>query len=157
MVAWRPAWVIFVPGQVGHVEHVHRLLAEGHDMGRGDVEVELAERRREVVEQARPVEARHLDHGLAVRQGVVDGHLGRHVEGLGALLRRALAVHEVGDLHLALERPLDRFGDPLGPAQLVLVPVEGARQDDGVERHAVRGGEDLRVDDVAARGRAGAR
>ena len=48
------------------------------------------------------------------------------------------------------------LGDPLGPAQLVLVPVEGAGEDDGVERHAVRRGEDLRVDDVAARRRAGA-
>jgi hypothetical protein len=63
---------------------------------------------------------------------------------------RALAVDEVGDAHLALQRPLDRGGDPLGPAQLVLVPVEGAREHDGVERAAVRGGEDLGVDDVAA-------
>ena len=40
--------------------------------------------------------------------------------------------------------------DALGPAQLVLVELEGAREEDGVERHAVGGREDLRVDDVAA-------
>ena len=75
---------------------------------------------------------------------------GSDVEGLRPLARRALAVDEVGDLHLALERPLDRGRDALGPAQLVLVPVEGAREEDRVERHAVGGREDLRIDDVAA-------
>ena len=82
---------------------------------------------------------------------------GGDVEGLrAARCGGPLAVDEIGDPDLALERPLDGGGDALGPAQLVLVAVEGAREEDGVERHAVGGGEDLRVDDVAARRRAGA-
>ena len=44
----------------------------------------------------------------------------------------------------------------LGAAQLVLVALEGAGDEDRVERAAVDGGEDLRVDDVGAGRRAGA-
>ena len=43
------------------------------------------------------------------------------------------------------------------PAHLVGIEVEGARQEDGVERQPVGGREDLGVHDVAAGGRAGAR
>ena len=36
--------------EVGHVEHVDRLLAEGGDMGRGNVEIEIGNLARDVVE-----------------------------------------------------------------------------------------------------------
>ena len=39
--------------QVGDVEHVDHALAEGRDMGRGDVQIELGQRGRQLVEQAR--------------------------------------------------------------------------------------------------------
>src|SRR4051794_24027645 len=42
-------------GEVGDVEDIDRLLAEGRDMGRGDVEVELPDDGREVIEQPWPV------------------------------------------------------------------------------------------------------
>src|SRR3979409_2233266 len=60
--------------QVGDVEHVAGALAEGRDMGRGDVEVELRNRRRQLIQKAWPVEAGHLDHGVTVRPLIVDGH-----------------------------------------------------------------------------------
>ena len=59
--------------QIGDVEHVAGALAEGRDMGGGDVEVELRDRRRQFVKQTRPVEAGDLDHGIAIRPLVVDG------------------------------------------------------------------------------------
>ena len=65
-----------VADEIGHVEDVDRPLAEGRDMGRGDVEVEVGDRPREVVEEARPVEAGGLDHGELVRQRIVDADLG---------------------------------------------------------------------------------
>ena len=45
-------------GQIGDVEHVDRLLAEGGDLRRGDVEVEAEQRFGDVVEQ--PVRSRPL-------------------------------------------------------------------------------------------------
>ena len=56
----------------------------------------------------------------------------------------------------SLQRLLDQRGDALAAPHLVLVGVEGAADDDGIERAAVGGGEDLRVDDVGVAGRAGA-
>src|SRR5450755_4985023 len=43
--------------QVGDVEHVAGALAEGRDMGGGDVEVKLRDRGGQLIQQARPVEA----------------------------------------------------------------------------------------------------
>ena len=42
-----------VAEKIGHVEDVDRALAEGRDMGRGDVEAEVRDRPGEVVEEAR--------------------------------------------------------------------------------------------------------
>ena len=36
----------FAASQIRHIENVDRLFAKGHDMGGGDVEVELANRGR---------------------------------------------------------------------------------------------------------------
>lgn len=47
--------------QVGDIEHVAGALAEGRDMRRGDVEVELRGRGGQLVEQAGEVEAGDLD------------------------------------------------------------------------------------------------
>ena len=48
------------------------------------------------------------------------------------------------------------WADARGTAQLVLVAVEGARDEDGVERQTVGGGEDLGIDDIGASRGAGA-
>ena len=61
-----------------------------------------------------------------------------------------------GSQALARQHVLDQPADALGAPPLVLVAVELAADQDGVERAAVGGGEDLRVDDVAAGRRAGA-
>src|SRR6266404_1483929 len=50
--------------QIGDVEHVAGALAEGRDMGGGDIEVQLRYRRRQLVQQARAVEAGNLDHSV---------------------------------------------------------------------------------------------
>ena len=68
----------------------------------------------------------------------------------------ARLAHRVGQPDLAAQRLLDQFADARGAARLVLVAVEFARDRDGVEREAVGGGVDLRVDDVGAGQRAGA-
>ena len=54
------------------------------------------------------------------------------------------------------ERLFDVGGDPLSAPQFVLLALEGARDEDRVEREAVGRGEDLSVDDIAAGCGAGA-
>ncbi len=61
----------------------------------------------------------------------------------------------LGQADLAAEGALHGERDAAGAAQLVLVALEGARHVDHVERQAVRGGEDLRIDDVGGRRGAG--
>ncbi len=68
----------------------------------------------------------------------------------GRGISRARRDH-VGQADLAPERALDGERDAARAAQLVLVAVKGARHVDHVERQAVRGGEDLRIDDVGRR------
>src|SRR6202022_1572785 len=46
--------------QVGDVKHVAGALAEGRDMGGGDVEVELRNRGGELIQQTRPVDTGNL-------------------------------------------------------------------------------------------------
>src|SRR5229473_8282217 len=60
--------------QVGDVEYVAGALAEGRDMGGGDVEVEFGNRGGELIQEARPVEPGYLDHRVAIRPRIVDGH-----------------------------------------------------------------------------------
>ena len=68
-------------GEIGHVEHVDRLLAEGGDMRRGDVEIEIGDLARHVIEQAGAVEPVDLDDGQRIGQRVVDRHLRLDGEG----------------------------------------------------------------------------
>ena len=48
--------------------------------------------------------------------------------------------HQRAEPDLALEQLLDRLGDAAGPAQLVLVLLELAREQERVEREAIAGG-----------------
>ena len=66
------------PEHVLHVEDVHRPHAVGGDVGGGDLQPLLADRRGDVVQQARPVAAVHLDHGVGVGGVVVEHHARRH-------------------------------------------------------------------------------
>src|SRR3984957_14801604 len=58
-------------GQGGDIKHGAGALAEGRDMGGGDVEIELRNRCCQLIQQAGPVEAGHLDHGVTVRPLIV--------------------------------------------------------------------------------------
>src|ERR1700722_3812741 len=60
-----------------------------------------------------------------------------------------------GQPDLASQRLLNVRPNAPPPPQFVLVALESARNKNGVERKAVGRGEDLRVDDVAARGGSG--
>ena len=71
-----------VADEVGHVEHVDGALAEGRDVGRGDVEIEVGNGAGEIVEKAGPVEARGLDDGELVRPRIVDEDARLEREGL---------------------------------------------------------------------------
>ena len=64
--------------------------------------------------------------------------------------------HQRAEPDLALEQLLDGLGDAPRAAQLVLVLLELARQQERVEREAVARGRDVRARDVGAGGRAGA-
>ena len=68
----------------------------------------------------------------------------------------ALRGDDLGQAHRARQRLLDQVADLAGAALLVGLVVELAADRDRIERLAVGGGEDLRVDDVAAGGGAGA-
>ncbi len=57
-------------------------------------------------------------------------------------------------MHLAAQRLLDGVGHPRRPPQLVLILRKGAADENVVERQPVRGGENLRVDNVGVRRRA---
>src|SRR5437879_661046 len=52
--------------QIGHVKDVDDALAEGRHMRRGDVEVELGDRRGQLVQQTGTIEPGDLDHRVAV-------------------------------------------------------------------------------------------
>src|SRR5262245_41034195 len=67
--------------EIRDIKHVSRALAEGRDMGGGDVEIELRERGRQLIEQAWPVEAGDLDDRVKLRLLIVDGDLRLDREG----------------------------------------------------------------------------
>ena len=146
-----------VADEIGHIEDVDGALAEGDDMRRGDVEIEVGDRPRQVVEQAGTVEAGRLDGGELVRPGVVDEDAGlqRERAKAGAALRPCAATisgsRTAPDSACSMRSPTRR-----ARRNLVGLVVELAVDEDGIERPAVGGGEDLGVDDVGAGGGAGA-
>ncbi len=78
------------------------------------------------------------------------------MKGVGALLLARAHRHGVGQHDFALERLHHVAGDAVGAAEFVRILIKGAGDEDGVERLAIRGGENLRRDDVRPRGGAGA-
>src|SRR5271155_2602365 len=125
-------------------------------MGGTDVQIELRKGGSEVVEKARTVESGNLEHGVAIRKGIVDHDLRLDRERSGARVGTALGGDDFADFDLAAQRLFDRAGHAPAASQLVLVTVEGARNEDRVERETVGRRENMGVDDIAARPRAGA-
>src|SRR5680860_699649 len=82
-------------GEIGHVEHIDGLLAEGRDMSRGDVEIEIGDLARHIVQQTRTVEPVDLDHRERVGQRIVEHHLRLDRPGLLYDVTR-----EISDLNL---------------------------------------------------------
>ena len=146
-----------VAGQIGHVEDVDGPLAEGRDMGRGDVEVEVGDRPGQVVEQAgrsRPEASMTVNCSSSALSTMM---LVSSVKALSRALLLALAARPCSGRRMrAGERLLDQVADLAGAALLVGVVVELAADRDRVERLAVGGREDLRVDDIGAGDGAGA-
>ena len=89
-------------------------------MGRGNVEIEIGNLARDVVEEARTVEPVDLDHGERIRERIVDDHLWLDAEGRQP--RFGLASHgdDFGQPRLAREQALDRRRDPLGAPLFIL-------------------------------------
>ena len=111
--------------QVGDIEHVDGLFAEGGDVGRGDVEVEIGTALRSGVEQADAVKTVDLDHREAVREVLSMMTRGVHREGLDrGLSRPGTSAGIVAQAQLARAGAWRWFADALGAAALVLVVVE---------------------------------
>ena len=83
-------------GQVGDVEDVHRAFAIGREMGRVDRHPRLEQRVGELVQQGGAIAGVDLDHGEAVGGAVVEEHVGRDGEGVGARARGRLGLEPVG-------------------------------------------------------------
>ena len=80
-------------------------------------------------------------------------HFGRNREGADAAAAPAVPLgHQRAEPDLALEQLLDGLGNAPGAPQLVLVLLEFAGQQEGVEREAVARGRDVRTRDVGASG-----
>ena len=109
--------------QVGDVEHVAGAFAEGRDMGGGNVEVELRDRGRQLIQQAGAVEAGDLDHGVAVRPLIVDDDLGLDHERAHLAAGGRLAGHHLGQPQFAFQHLLDHLADAGRAPALVLVAV----------------------------------
>src|SRR5271163_5097883 len=120
--------------EVGYIERIDRLFTKGHDMGGPDVQIELRKGGSEVVEKARTVEPGNLEHGVAIRKRIVDHDLRLDGERSGARVGATLGGDDFADFDLAAQRLFDRTGHAPAASQLVLVAVEGARNEDRVER-----------------------
>ncbi len=123
-----------------------------------DVEVQPAQRRGELVEQARPVQARDLDDRVPGGQRVVDDHLAAATwNAFGAALRSGPRAATASAIRISPFSARSMCCATRSARRSSSSSMSKARRDeDGVERQAVGGGEDLRVDDVGARRRAGA-
>jgi hypothetical protein len=109
-------------------------------MRRGDVEIEIGDLARHVIEQAGPVEAIDLDHGERVRQSIVDHHLRLDPEGRQLRLRLAFVHDNLGKADIIPQQLLDGLGDFLGASLLILGVIELALKVNRVECHAVARG-----------------
>ena len=127
-------------------------------MGGADVQVQVRQGGGHVIEQAGPIKARDLDDRVAVRQIVIHHQVRRQGEGLvGAARLLAAGLDRIAQAHLPAQRLFDGLRHPISAAQLILVLLEGAADEDRVQGQPVRGGEDLGVHDIGARRRASAR
>ena len=142
--------------EIRDVEHVDGLLAEGRDVRRGDVEEEVGQRARQLVEQARPVAPGHLDHGELIGERIVDDDLRLDREGHDAARRRAALGQQILEPDVAAQQAPDHVADAAAAAELVLVVLELAVEQEGVERIAVARRHDVGAGDVGAGGGAGA-
>src|SRR5262245_28470842 len=93
--------------QVRDVEHVDHALAERRNVRGCDIEIELRERRRQLVQKPCAVEPGDLDHRVAVRPLIVDGDGWLYGKGADAALRRRALGHDVRQSQLAAQRFLD--------------------------------------------------
>jgi hypothetical protein len=76
---------------------------------------------------------------------------GSTVNGCSRRLGLGLLGNHLADADVAFHRLADEFHDALGAAALVGFGLELALDQQGVERHAVGGGEDLGAGDIGAR------
>ncbi len=150
-MAFKTAFVVdLVAEQILHVEDVDDLLAVGRDFGARYLQVELRQRARQIEQQARPVAAIDLDDRVRAARRVVDEDARRHGEDLRPARDRRRLVQLDMRLDPARHHVLEHdreLGELLGPVEGAAL---GVLHQERVERHPVRQGQDLGVDDVGA-------
>src|SRR5918992_3765747 len=106
------------PEHVLDVEHVHHALAIGADVGARDDHAEILERLGDVVQEAGPVAAVDLEHGVGAARPVIEQHPRPDVEHVGALGQRAAAGERPIEPDLASQRLLDVAPDAPEPSRV---------------------------------------
>ena len=144
----------FRSDEVGHIEHVDDFFTEGRNMCRSDIEIEPPQSGGELVEQTRTIQPRYFDDSVAVGLGIIDDHFGDDMEGL-AVFALVLGGDCLCNLDFTFQRLFDAVGNTVGAAQFVLIIIKGARDRDGIECHAIRGRENLCIDDIGPGGGTG--
>ena len=157
MACWRHAAVIFLLRQIGDIEHVDRLLAEGGDVRRGDVETQVGDGAGHLVEQAGTVAGRTTsitvkwsDTALSMMTS------GSTVNAPSRPLGLMPLCHQVRQAHLALAAASRSCRRCVCATALVVVLVELAVEQEGVESKSVARRGDVGADDVGTGRGAGA-
>ena len=85
------------------IDEGQTIVIQGHQLPRGDIEIEVGEFARQVVEQTGAVEPVDLDHGERVGQRVVDDDLWLDGKGRQPRFRFALGGDNLGHAYLTAE------------------------------------------------------
>jgi outer membrane receptor protein involved in Fe transport len=136
--------------QVRQVEDVDRAFAIGGDVGGMDGGLRLEDGAGETAEQGGAVARIHLHHRIAVGGGGIDEHGGADVERLRPGERQRLGLEPRHLRLLPRDRIRHRRAQPLDLVRFAERPAGAVLQQEIVERHAVAGRVDARVDHVRA-------
>ena len=135
-----------------HVEHVHRAYAVGGDVRRGDLQPLVADRRGDIVQQAGPVAAVHLQARCGCwRRGCRSPRAA--ARGSRASAAPAASSTSCGfpcQADAAGQRLLDQHRQPRQPVRRIERAAGGVLDPERVERHAVGHRVDARIDDRRA-------
>ena len=142
--------------QILDVEDVDGAGAEGGDLGRGDLQVQLGDGGGDVVKETGPVAAVDLDQGIGGGCRVVDHHPGLIKEHPGAGGQVGLYGEPLGQTALGGNHPFQGIFEPAQRPRFAVSLAVDVLDPERIQRHAVAHGENLGIDDIGARERHGA-